>query len=146
MICIVSVSHSQLDKHLIMTQISRRHPFCVAVMPPKKIYDFCGQWQLCPWPRVWHCALHPWRCSEASLTHMALCHMIGSFSQATSEDRHTGDTTACILIQFRGAYWRYWKNCPHFTLSANKTSRPNEQQLALGYVYLSLIVQFYSVQ
>ena len=42
-------------------------------------------------------------CSEAPLTHIALHHMIGPFSQATSEDRHFVDATARILIQFRGA-------------------------------------------
>jgi hypothetical protein len=44
---------------------------------------------------------------------MALHHVIGSFPQATSEDWHFRDVTACILIQFWGVYWRYWKNCPH---------------------------------
>jgi hypothetical protein len=43
------VSHSQFDKHLIMPPIYWRHPLCVAVMPPKKIHAFCGQWPLCPW-------------------------------------------------------------------------------------------------
>ena len=42
--------------------------------------------------------------AEGPLTHMALHHVIGSFSQATSEDRHIGDTTTHALIQFRGAY------------------------------------------
>jgi hypothetical protein len=51
--------------------------------------------------------------AKAPLTHMDLHHVIGSFSQVTSEDRHNGDTTVHVLIQFRGAYWRYWKNCPH---------------------------------
>jgi hypothetical protein len=104
-----SVSHSQFHKHLIMSRISRRHPLCVAVMHPKKIHAFCGQWpEGCIVPFSVSPAL-----SEAPLTHMALRHVIGSFSQATSEDRHIGDATACILIQFWGAYWKYWKNCPH---------------------------------
>lgn len=38
--------------------------------------------------------------SESPLTHMALPHVIGSFS--TSEDRHIGYATLCILIQFLG--------------------------------------------
>jgi hypothetical protein len=64
---------------------------------------------------VLHCALLP-ECaaqSEASFTRIALHHVNRSFSQATSEDRHIWDATAHVLIQFQGAYWRYWKNCPH---------------------------------
>jgi hypothetical protein len=51
--------------------------------------------------------------SKAPLTHMALHHVIVSFSQAKSEDRHFGDATVRVIIQFRGAYLRYWKKCPH---------------------------------
>ena len=45
------------------------------------------------------CALLPERAakSEASLTDTALHHLIRSFSQATSEDRHLRDTTARVL-------------------------------------------------
>jgi hypothetical protein len=86
-----SVTHSQFDKNLIMLRISQRHPLCVAIVHPKKIQAFCGQW-----PSAAR--------SEAPLTHMALHHNIGSFSQATSENRHIGDATAHILIQIRVAY------------------------------------------
>uniref|UniRef100_A0A8C7V4L1 Mediator complex subunit 12 n=1 Tax=Oncorhynchus mykiss TaxID=8022 RepID=A0A8C7V4L1_ONCMY len=43
-------------------------------------------------------------CSKAPLTHLALHHLIGSFSQATREDRHIRDATVRVLIQFHGAY------------------------------------------
>jgi hypothetical protein len=42
--------------------------------------------------------------SESYLTQMTLHHVIGSFSQATSEDSHIGDITVRVLIQFGGAY------------------------------------------
>lgn len=37
--------------------------------------------------------------SEAPLTQMALHHVIGSFSQATSEDRHIGDTIPIPILK-----------------------------------------------
>uniref|UniRef100_A0A8C7ISI7 Mediator complex subunit 12 n=1 Tax=Oncorhynchus kisutch TaxID=8019 RepID=A0A8C7ISI7_ONCKI len=43
-------------------------------------------------------------CSKAPLIHVALHHLIGSFSQATREDRHIRDATVRVLIQFQGAY------------------------------------------
>jgi hypothetical protein len=112
-----SVSHSQFEKHLIMPWISRRHPLCVAIMQPKKNMPFAALLPEC-------CLLR----STSHLTHTALLHVIGSFSKATSEDRRIRDATAQVLIQFRGAYWRYWKNCPPLLFVSNKKMRPNKQQ------------------
>ena len=58
-------------------------------MPPKKIHAFCDQQLLCPWAEYNNYnSLLPAACSEAPLTYMALSayHVIGSFSEATSED------------------------------------------------------------
>ena len=112
----LSVSHSQFDKHLTMPQISRRHPLCVAVMHPKK--NPCLLQPVAIVPLAWSAALcsSPWvlrALKHLSRTWFSIMWVIRYFSQATSEDRHIGDTTASFLIQFRGAYWRYWKNCPH---------------------------------
>ena len=43
-------------------------------------------------------------CMPKSLNHMALSHMIGSFSQAASEDHHIRDATAHVFIKFLGAF------------------------------------------
>jgi hypothetical protein len=65
-------------------------------------------------------------CSIAPLTHMALRHMIRSYSQATSEDRHIGDATASlsnseVYIEDIGRTVRSYFS------SANKMSRSNKQ-------------------
>jgi hypothetical protein len=84
-----------------MSRISWLHPICVAVMPPKEIHAsrYCTLGLniiiTIPFSRLR---------DEAHLTHMALRQVIGSFSQATSEDRRIGDETVHVLIQFRGAY------------------------------------------
>jgi hypothetical protein len=59
-----------------MHQISRQHPLCGRNAPQKYPCLFC-----------------PWVLRD-------LHHVIGSFSQATSEDRHSWDATALVLIQF----------------------------------------------
>jgi hypothetical protein len=101
-----SVSHSQFDNHLIMPWISQLHPLYVAVMHPKKIHAFCGQWPWCP-------------CAALCPSPRSTSHSHGSPSRDrvyppdTSEDGHFRDATVRVLIEFRGAHWRYWKNCPH---------------------------------
>ena len=79
--------HQSLIHSSTSTSLSPRHPLCVAVMHPKKNMYFAA---------AGRCALLPEVC--------ALCHVIGAFSQATSEDRHIVGATARVLIQFRGAY------------------------------------------
>ena len=91
------------DKHLLMTRISWRQPLCVAVVHPKNIHAFCGQWLLCP--------------SPSAPNHLSLTWLSISWSGLSHRLQVKTDTirdaTEHVLIQFRGAYWRYWKNGPH---------------------------------
>jgi hypothetical protein len=95
-----SVSHSQFDKHLQMSWILQWHPLCVAVMHPPKSMPFADSdcCALCP-----GCCVVPFSLSsahsKAPLTQMALHHVIGSFSQATSEDRHIGETIPILILK-----------------------------------------------
>ena len=87
-----------------MLRISRLHPLCVAIIPLKKYMPFevSGRYAL-GLNIIIIIPFSPLR-AKAPLTHKALNQVIGSFSQATSEDRHIRDATACVLFQFRGAY------------------------------------------
>ena len=120
-----SVSHSQFDKHLIMPQISRLHPLWVAVMPPppKKIHSFCGQWPLCPWADI--ITIIPF---SRLLSEVSLHHVIGSFSQATSEDINAWYATSRASLSNSEAHFEDIGRTVHiYFSSANKMSRPNEQ-------------------
>jgi hypothetical protein len=101
---------------LIMPRISRLNPLCVAILPLKKSMPFParGHWAL-GLDIIIIIPFSPLR-SEPPLT----WHLIGSFSQATSEDRHIWDAIGHVLIQFRDTYWIYWKNCPHLLFASQQ--------------------------
>jgi hypothetical protein len=67
--------------------------------------------------------------AEAHLTSMAICHVIGSLSQATSEDRHIWDATAHMSLSNSEVHIEHIGKTVHiYFSSANEMSRPNEQQ------------------
>ena len=91
-----------------MPQIFHWHPLCVALMPLKKIHGFWGQWSLCPWAK--------YNIYNSLLPECCTSH---------SQDRYIN---CARPYQFRGAYWRYWEKSTFYFSSANKMTKPNEQQ------------------
>ena len=76
-----------------------------------------------------------WRLrTKAPLTHMSLRHMIRSFSQATSEDRHIGDATAWKLSTFTFRQPTRWEGLTNSkSTSLYQSTIPHSTKVDLFY-------------
>jgi hypothetical protein len=88
-----------------MPQISRQHPLCVAIMPPKISLPFAASGccalglntiSIIPFSRL-SASKHLSLSTSAQFLLANARHVTGSFSQATSEDRYMGDGTIHVL-------------------------------------------------
>ena len=128
-----SASHSHFDKHLIMPRISRLHPLCVAIMPPKKIYAFCGQWALCPCAEynkynslLLIISFSQLRASHSHGSHMALWSCLSHRLQVKTD---TSGMQLCVSLSNSEAHIEDFGRTVHIYFSSNyKMSRPNEHQ------------------
>jgi hypothetical protein len=118
---------------------------------PNKTGEFAGSGRCALGPK---CYVVPFclsaACSEAPIIDMALHHVIGSFSQATSEDRHIGDTAALFLSNSEVDIEDNCKNCPHLLfISQQEVGLTNRNSTSLCQSTISHSTKvdlFYSVQ